>query len=74
MGRTKTAGNSFVLGSTWQGKRGQGAEEDELEVVLTLDPKLWNELPQADPAGAYRSKGHRRLHSGPEVAHGLYRL
>lgn len=41
VGRTKTAGNSFVLGSTWQGRRGQGEEVGELEVILTLDPELW---------------------------------
>lgn len=46
-----------MLGSTWQGKRGQGAEEDELEVVLTLDPKLGTSCPSlillvpADPKG-----------------------
>lgn len=49
VGRTKTAGNSFVLGSTWQGRRGQGEEEDALEVGLTVDPKLWIRLPQPDP-------------------------
>lgn len=37
VGRTKTAGNSFVLGSTWQGRRGQGGEKGELQVVLTQD-------------------------------------
>lgn len=50
VGRTKTAGKSFVLGSTWQGRRGQG-EEGELDVVLTLEPKLWGSSPHPDPAG-----------------------
>ena len=75
VGRTKTAGNSFVLGSTWEGRRGQGEEEDELEVVLTLDPQLGSQLPQPDAAGVYRSKlRHWRLHKSPEVAHGLHHL
>lgn len=56
VGSTKTAGNSFVLGSTWQGRTGQDEEERELDVMLTLDSELWGRLPQPDPAGVYRSK------------------
>lgn len=36
VGRTKTAGNSFVLGSTWQGRKGQGVRDGGLEALWTL--------------------------------------
>lgn len=56
VGRTKTAGNSFVLGSTWQDRRGQDEEAGDLEVMLSVDSEPWGRLPQLDPAGVYGSK------------------
>lgn len=61
-----------MLGSTWQGRRGQG-EEGELEVALTLEPKLWAHCPILTLLVSSELR-LCKLHRGPEVPLGLHYL